>query len=311
MFFTFVTEFIVLAAGILIYKFAAMKLGMDGFSEYAVSRRTVSLIQPAVVIGLGVGIPRYVALASAGTGLKSVDGYFIAGAAMLTSAAVVLCIGMNLLDNIFSSLFFGSPRHHHLVFPISLILMGLTLHTACYGYYRGKLSMFQANGLQALNRGLVLLLAFAFGTTARQVLLATGIGLSGVSAVFLVLILRQMEWHFPDIMVCGKDLIHYGIQRVPGDFGIAAILALPMVFIAHISGVREAGYVAFGISLLSMAGGFFAPIGLVLLPKATSMLAQRDHALFKHYVMKIQWVTFVLSFAGVLDRNRATGVEGR
>jgi O-antigen/teichoic acid export membrane protein len=300
MLFTFLAEFAVLAAGILVYKLAAMRLGVDGFSEYAVSRRTVSLIQPAVAIGLGVGIPRYIALASAGAEPKSADAYFIAGAAMLASAALIFFILLNLFDEAFSSLFFGSPRHRHLIFPVSLMITGLTLHSACYGYYRGKLWMLQANGLQALNRGFVLLLAFAWGTTVRQVLLAAGIGLSGVSAVFLFLILRQMEWDFPEILVRGKDLINYGIQRVPGDFGMAALLALPVVFVAHISGVREAGHVAFGISLLSMAGGFFAPIGLIFLPKATSLLAQRNHALFRHYVMKIQWVTFVISLAGVL-----------
>lgn len=297
---TFLTEFAVLAAGILVYKLAAGRLGVDGFSEYAVSRRTVSLIQPAVVVGLGVGIPRYVALASAGARPKSVDAYFAAGAAILVVAVVVLFAGMNLLENVCSSLFFGSPRYRHLVFPISAMVAGLTLHTACYGYYRGKLSMVRANGLQALNRGVVLLLAFAFGTTANQVLLATGIGLSGVSVVFLFLILRRMEWDVPEILICGRDLIHYGVQRVPGDFGMAALLALPVVFVAHLSGLREAGHVAFGISLLSMAGGFFAPIGLILLPKATRLLTERNFPLFRNYVMKIQWVTFAVSLAGVL-----------
>ena len=56
---TFATEFVVLISSLLVYKLAAIVLGNTGFSEYALSRRILSFIQPAVLMGLTVGIPRY------------------------------------------------------------------------------------------------------------------------------------------------------------------------------------------------------------------------------------------------------------
>jgi O-antigen/teichoic acid export membrane protein len=74
-----------------------------------------------------------------------------------------------------------------------------------------------------------------------------------------------------------KELFRYGVQRVPGDFFLMALFTLPATIVAHVYGVERAGFVAFGISIVSMIGGVFAPVGLVLLPKATAMLAEGSH----------------------------------
>src|SRR5215471_10068178 len=56
---TLITEFVVMFSQILLYKLAAYYLGRTGFSEYALARRTVSLLFPIPVLGLAVGLPRY------------------------------------------------------------------------------------------------------------------------------------------------------------------------------------------------------------------------------------------------------------
>lgn len=97
-----------------------------------------------------------------------------------------------------------------------------------------------------------------------------------------------------------KELLVYGLQRLPGDFGLAALLALPATLTAHLTGVREAGYVAFGISLLNMTGAPFAPLGLILLPKAGQVIASKDLKLLKHYIFRLLQVTLLLTMSGVI-----------
>src|ERR1700674_64004 len=63
---TFATEFTVLACQLLTYKLAAHFLGKTGFAEYAVARRTISLIYPVPLLGVAVALPRYVAHAIGG-----------------------------------------------------------------------------------------------------------------------------------------------------------------------------------------------------------------------------------------------------
>ena len=53
-----------MASQILVYKLAARDFGKEGFSEYAVARRTVSLLYPVALMGLGVALPRFLGYAS-------------------------------------------------------------------------------------------------------------------------------------------------------------------------------------------------------------------------------------------------------
>ncbi|MEW5766780.1 MAG: hypothetical protein AB1797_04025 [bacterium] len=297
---TFITEFIVLVSGILVYKLAANILGTQGFSEYALSRRTVSLIQPLLLMGLGVGIPRYIAYASASLDNNRSDTYFIAGIITLVVTTLILMLTLNIFDDKFAFLLFGNSNYVYLISPISLMLIGLILHSSCYSFFRGKLNMVSANILQIINMGIVPPIVFLFGKDTKQILLIGGILWIVISVSFLVLILRKSTFKIVNLFLHTKELISYGLQRVPGDFAMAAILSLPAIFTAHISGVKEAGYVSFGISLLNMVGAAFAPIGIILLPKASQLIASKDVNLLKDYVNKILRITLSLTIVGII-----------
>ena len=62
---------------------------------------------------------------------------------------------------------------------------------------------------------------------------------------------------------------------------MAAILALPAFLTANLFGIKQADFVAFGVSMVSMVGAVFQPVGLITLPKLSSILSEgrNDEAL--------------------------------
>lgn len=298
--YTFIAEFIVLFSGLIVYKLAVNVLGKMGFSEYAISKRAISFAQPVLLMGLGVGIPRYIAYSSSNQNSKKPDAYFIGGFSALILAGIIFTSIFNLFKNKFGFLIFGNSNYAYLIFPINLMLLGLVLHSSCYSYFRGKLLILKANFLQLINLGIVPLFVFLIAETTQQVLLSNGLLWIMVSSVVLITIIRNLRFKDINIFHSTKELISYGIQRVPGDFGMAALLALPAILTAHISGVVEAGNVAFGISLLNMAGAVFAPIGLIFLPKASQIIANKDFDLLRQYIKKILKITLVLTSLGLV-----------
>lgn len=274
---TFCAEFVVLVSGLLVYKFAANLVGADCFSQYALCRRTVALICPAVLMGLTVGIPRYIAYANSNREYRHPDKYFLAGVLSLFASVLLFVLLLNTFKASFALLFFGSSGYLDLISPISLMIIGLTLHASCYGYYRGKLLMIRANALQILNSGVVPILAFAYQTDIIHILSLTGLCWIITSMGALLLIFKDLELgDATSLSSCVKELLVFGMQRVPGDFGMAALISLPAIITAHIAGMKEAGYVAFGITVLNMTGSFFAPLGLVLLPKSSQLIASQN-----------------------------------
>ena len=121
---TIIVQFVVLASVFLVYKLAAEFLGTDGFSGYALSRRTISLIQPALLMGLGVGIPRYIAYGYADPDQRNPYAYFISAFFILALVVCVFCFFLNLFNETFSFIFFGSSDYSDLILPITYMIIG-------------------------------------------------------------------------------------------------------------------------------------------------------------------------------------------
>ena len=299
---TFVTEFIVLLAGVAVYKFAAKQLGETGFSEYAIVRRTVSFIQPLLIIGLGVGIPRYVAFASVDNSQEKSGAYFISGFLIIEIITIFFLAIFNILSSQFSFWIFGNETFSFFIPYMSLMIFGVITHSIVYSYLRGKIKMGAANTLQLLNLGIIPICVFSMTNDIKDILLFTGIIWTAVSIIFLIAIFITLKWNTENIISHGKELLLYGIQRVPGDVALAGFLALPAYFTAHLidDNLKTAGFVAFGMSLLNMAGAAFGPICLLLLPQASKVIATKDFSKLKIYSNRIALLTLMITVFALL-----------
>jgi O-antigen/teichoic acid export membrane protein len=299
---TIIVQFMVLASTFLVYKLAAEFLGADGFSGYALSRRTISLMQPALIMGLGVGIPRYIAYGYADPDQRNPDAYFISALFILAPVVCVLCFFFNLFNETFSLIFFGSSDYSYLILPITYMIIGGILYSSCYSYLRGRLLMLRANLLQVINMGIIPpIVFFLFGKSLASVLSVTGIIWITISLVFFLFLPIRLEACDPRKLIpYAKEIFGYSIMRVPGDFALSALLALPAILTAHISGMREGGYVAFGIVVFNMGGYFFAPISTILLPKASHMIARANYEGLKYDLKRMLMLAICLTTLGVV-----------
>lgn len=292
---TFVTEFAVMASQIIVYKLAALYLGTQGFAEYAVARRTISLIYPVALLGLGVALPRYVAYAN-GQANRGGTAHYLGSSLLCAAASTALGVAaMNVFKSGFAQVFFGGKEYAYLVPPLSAMLVGLVLHTIVNAYFRGQLNISFANRLQLVNLGLVPPLAFlVFGKSTGSVLITLGMMWTTVAVSSLLFLpLRQM---FSVTLKDTKALLKYGMPRVPGDLTLMALLALPATIVAHTHGLEQAGLVAFAISIMAMVASAFAPIGLIVLPKASWMIGRGENVLLGKVVTRTLKMALVISF---------------
>jgi O-antigen/teichoic acid export membrane protein len=291
---TFLTQFADLACQILAYKLAAYYLGKQGFSEYAVARRAISTIYPVCLLGLGVALPRYIALSAHDHQAGVRNRFFGASLWSVGFAVLLIALLMNMMASKFSFLIYGRSSYSSLVFPITLFIAGLALHGLVYGYFRGHLQMNRANLLQIVNSGVVPLIVLFWGPrNVGPVLEETG----GIILLVAALGLLFTPWR-QVASNCGSEakvLLRYGLPRVPGDFALIALLGLPTFLVAHEVGVQDAGYVAFGVSVLGMIAAVFAPVGLVLLPRASVFIARGANETLRSHISAILQLTLIVS----------------
>jgi O-antigen/teichoic acid export membrane protein len=296
---TLLTESAILASQLVLYKLAARSLGREGFSEYALGRRAIGLLLPAALCGLNVAIPRYVGLAHGEGRLSSSKAYFAGGLLGFGLASAVTLLCLTVFKDAFAYLFFGSSLYAYLILPVALMLLGSTLHVASYSYFRGHLNMARANLLQFANMAVVPLAVFPWARNSASFLFcAIGTATAVVGAGALL----GIRFAVPggDALRAVKEMLTFGLGRVPADFIQLAFLACPSIFVAHLAGIRPAGLVAFATSFLIMAASLFVAAGGVLLPETSQMIGRGDIRGLRERIVQMLVVTFVSLVIGTL-----------
>jgi O-antigen/teichoic acid export membrane protein len=274
---TLVTELGVMGASLVVLKLAASYAGPAGFGEFVLARRMIGFIQLPVLCGVGLALTRAVAMVRGGGSAGSEWGYLdaalvITGCASLF-AAVLLIAGARP----FAAAALGASGYALLARALAPGVVALVLHGVAYGLLRGRQTMVPANLLQALNLGLIPLGVFLIPGLAIPQL----VGIIGSCQLTLALVtlagLRARGPRPAPLGVTmrreGTELLRYGAPRVPGEFVLGALSALPVTAAAHYGGAVEAGYVGLGLSLLTLVGSLFAPLGQVMLPAISAQVA--------------------------------------
>ncbi len=296
--FTYLTEFSLLIAGLLVYRFAYNSFNEIDSAAYSIIRRYLSFFVPLLFLGLAVGIPRFV---SFNLDNKTQNGnYFIAGALILLCSVIIFSIAIFIFKVQLAELIFDNKKLSYLILPLQVLIIGIAIHSLAYSYLRGSMKMHLANTLQFLNLCVGNLLGFALSDKLSQVIYYTGFYWIITATLFLLYILWNINFEWKHIRKTAKELFMYSIFRVPGDIALAALFTMPSLFIAHYYGIIPSGYVAVSITLLNMAGAAFSPISLLLLPKISKLAADKNYDTIFSNSKKIIAITLLLSVSAVL-----------
>ena len=302
---TMVTELLVTIAGILVLKFAAALLDPVGFGEYSLSRRAVGMLYLPLVMGLGIAAPRYIAIARAG----AMPGYTESAFATATLSAgllppLTIILLLNISPPVGATILFGSAALAHMVPPATIALAGIALHGMVYAVYRGRSEMKFANTLQSIDLAIVPVMAFLISRNdAAAVLTTTGVAWLVVSGIALLHVLYRERADWRGLASMRQHLgvlLRFGLPRVPGEFALVGLFAIPALLAVRAHGVVAAGQFSAALSVLTMAAGSFAPVGLVVLPRASAQVATGDLAGLRHLVLRILAGGILLAAIGVI-----------
>ncbi len=302
---TFLAELVVLAAGLLTLRVAATYWAAPEFGAYLLARRTISFLYVPSLLGLGVSLPRWVALRVGSGDAGGPRAYLLAALVLVAGPLGLATAALLALPGSAADVLFGDARYRDLSPALLACLAGTAFHVLAYGWFRGHLQLIRANVLQVVNQAAVPLLPFLLpGLPPAQLLTVVGVAWIAVSAGTLGLaLLGTRAGPSPPAGALRsrvRELAGYGIPRMPGDVALAALLSLPATLTAHLSGLEQAGYVSFGLAVLSMLGSGFAPIGVVLLPHATAMAARGQFNELRRAIRRLTAAGVALGALGVL-----------
>jgi O-antigen/teichoic acid export membrane protein len=281
----------------MVFRLAYTNLEEVGFSEYTLIRRSISFLQPLLMIGLGVAIPRYVSLEPGRSSLLP------SGLIWMSLSILVICSSLWLGRFYASYLFFGSENYHRYILPIAVMLSLYGLHAVIYGFLRGMFKVFQANFVQLVNVGIIPTVSVYFTKNVNDLLFWNIALLTGSLLLFISFHIIRMKIRFTKVQFVAdsKLLLVYGLPRVLGDFALLGLLTIPTFLILNLEkNVLLGGDVAYSLTLLNLAGAAFGPLGLILLPEIVSAMRVGNLIFIRRRFFVFTLVCLGLTFLGVL-----------
>ncbi|MGH9633233.1 MAG: lipopolysaccharide biosynthesis protein [Candidatus Angelobacter sp.] len=288
----------VLASNLVCVGIVGHLMGVVALGEFLLIRRLCAWLAAAAQLGLGTALPREIAHEGAEGEAKGRKFYLCA--ALIVTAAILL----------FSVICSGAPRwsanimlgsgNVSLLYALLFLVLATVVHTMLVSYYVGLQQMRMANILQIVNNAA--LPAIVIWATARSQSTAVV-----VAAASLVQFVIACIWSIPvllatkgiklkDITDLSRQLLNYGIRRVPADIAAGGLFTVGPVIAAHYVSADKIAFLLLGTICLTSASIAFAPLSVVLLTKVSSLLGRGRNNDVRDYVGHLRSAVMHVSF---------------
>ncbi|MEU4624809.1 hypothetical protein AB0G04_33160 [Actinoplanes sp. NPDC023801] len=262
---TFAIQCFVLGTGLLLFHLVARRDSVDGFAFYQIARGMVTTLQPALLLGLGVGLYRYLPRAEH-RGRRLARQVWYLEAALVT---VVTLAGAAAGEQIAALL--GLPGGRSAVTAVLIMLGGNCLCTITLAALRGNRQEAVSNVALGAGFGLTPLIAFAATDRLEDFLIVQGLGTAMVGVAGLLAVRSDpapAATAEPGI----RTLISYGVRRMPGELALPGFYTLPTLAVAvTMPESPQAGYVGFTTSAVTLICSVFAMLTPVLMPRISRL----------------------------------------
>lgn len=291
------TQALILLANLCMVSLVSRWMGFVALGEYLLLKRVSSWLLTGTQLGLGVALPREIARNCEDMQARA-NRYFAAAFASVVPLLALVGAVAALMPGWISRLCFGSANAG-LVYALALLLAGSGLQAVVFGYYRGLQRMRFANFVQIGGLVAVPLVALAAVRNSHSTPLLmeiTGAGMAAVSIAWAVPILFEARGFASHFIPDARQLLGYGILRVPGDIASGALLTLGPVLAAHYAGMEQVSYLLLGVTCLGMTALAFWPVVMMLLAKVSNLLGAGRVDDVREYVRHLRSAVLQLSF---------------
>ena len=305
---TAIGQILVIVITFLVNKIISITLGPIGYAEYSIFNKAAAVVSFIMAFSLGIAIPKFLATSHAKKNIQEEAVSFISS----IKICAVSCISVTLLVFIFSTFFSELIFSHSDTLYIRVLLIfsvGTAFSTVVISYYRGLDRFLVFSLLQIIISVISMLALFFAPKSVLKYFSIRGILLFFLSLVLFISILikyRKMRITFSNYLmnkdICGK-IFHYSLPRVPGEFILFSLSAVPLIIVNKRFGSVGTAGIATALTLINSVAPFFGIIGTMLLPYVSKSIAKGESTLVYKRIKSLLVIYIILSFFAILLIN--------
>lgn len=284
---TFGIEFLIMFISVILFKIVALKFSDIGFAEFSINKRLVGFLTPLMMMGMGVSLPKFLPIENE---QKQLEIHYSA-LVIVTSLFLFVLIIFFSMSAYISKLAFGDYNHEKMCLASLVYVYSLMGHACLYNFFRGKFNFNISSLLQLINLGILPLLTYFLADNIFHYFLFLSIETIILLLIINIRFIPFVRIKISDYVLTIKKIVAYGIKRMPGDVVLGLFLAIPAFIASNYFSITIAGNIAFCLSLLNIVIALMSPVNIILLPKASKIVHEKNFDLLKEISSKLLLVS--------------------
>lgn len=239
---------------------------IEGFATYNLLKRLASFIVFPLVLGVGIGIPRYISFLKNGKDDKSQGlEYLFAGLIIFCITFIAFLVIILLFPELILSSF-KKNGSNTIIIIVALFVFSQGAFVIISSFFRGKIQFGRSSLLNVLVLSLLPTGIIFFSDTIFDYFLYYAILTIGALAIIIAFNIYKNAISYKRTKFKVRQLIHYGAPRVVGDAILFSLDFIPIYFVSVFISLEESGYLSLSFMFFKLASVSFDLIGSLILP---------------------------------------------
>lgn len=280
---TTIGQILLMVFAFAINKVVCIFLSVPDYAIYNIIRRGASVITYVMLMAMGIAVPKYLSMAQEEGDQDKFARYLIASIEIVMVASVVVGLALCLGKQQSVNLLFPRDESDYSVYikPLAFYSAGCAFTTYVYSYYRAVGAFVRYTLAQLGMQAFMLVSCFVIQEDLLKLINIWAIVSCAYSAITIGVILKKncrpkaisKKTESKGIL---KELLVYGLPRVPGEFFLFAYNLVPTLLFTSKFGLIQSSYFSVAVSLNSTITSLFGFVGIVLLPEVSKAIVSRN-----------------------------------
>lgn len=301
-FWTFIGQIVVMLCLLVVTKVLSNVLSIDGFARYNILKRSSSVITFVLLGGMGIALPRYLAMARTKRNPTKVRITLYSSLIYIGIVSFISFIVYIILKNLICLTVTDTDSWYDyiVIFGYSL---ACSLASFYYAYLRGLGRFKDFNITQIVFHVILLIpLIFIFENAIKIFAWWTFIYFA-LLLIYSIVDKKKYDWipkqklPFSSIISKIKELTRYSGPRMVGDFFLFAFSAFPILYISRVNSLEDVSFFSVGVTLFTLATPIFSFLGVILLPLVSSLVTDNKVDEANKLISNLQIIYILIAFA--------------
>ena len=239
---------------------------IEGFATYNLFKKLGSFIVFPLVLGVGIGIPRYISFLKndKNNTLQELE-YLFAGITIFLSTFFVFLVFILLFPHLILSSFKQSGSNS-IILIVALFVFSQGVFVIVSSFFRGKIQFGSSSLVNVLVLSLLPTVIIFFSGTIFNYFLYYSILTIASLAIIIAYNTYNNSISYKRTKFKVRQLIHYGAPRVVADAILFSLDFIPIYFVSIFISLEESGYLSLSFMFFKLASVSFDLIGSLILP---------------------------------------------